>query len=281
MANIDKIKLSGVTYNIVDTSAVHSLDGYYTSQQTDNAITAATNALAESIANQGYQTASQVQQAVADGITGKTDNSTFTAYTASTATELAKKFEGVAYDSTSKRINFYGDAERTGSVLAYIDATGFIKDGMVSNVEVKKVEGVDNLVISFNTDAGKSDINIPISNIFDATNYYTKTEVDTALAGKQATLASGTNIKTINGQSILGSGDIVINEGGTIDSTLDSTSTNAVQNKVVKNALDGKQDTLVSGTSIKTINSTSLLGSGDVATMKARVVDTSTLEFYW
>lgn len=34
--------------------------------------------------------------------------------------------------------------------------------------------------------------------------------------------------------------------------------------RVTSGALDGKQDTLVSGTSIKTVNSTSLLGSGDL-----------------
>ena len=35
-----------------------------------------------------------------------------------------------------------------------------------------------------------------------------QTDLDTALTGKQATLVSGTNIKTINGASVLGSGDI-------------------------------------------------------------------------
>lgn len=38
-------------------------------------------------------------------------------------------------------------------------------------------------------------------------------EVKTSLNGKQSTLVSGTNIKTINGESVLGSGNIVI-EGG-------------------------------------------------------------------
>jgi hypothetical protein len=43
------------------------------------------------------------------------------------------------------------------------------------------------------------------------------TGLDTALNGKQATLVSGTNIKTINGESLLGSGNIVItsSSGGT------------------------------------------------------------------
>lgn len=39
---------------------------------------------------------------------------------------------------------------------------------------------------------------------------YTKTETDTKLSAKQNSLVSGTNIKTINGSSILGSGNITI-----------------------------------------------------------------------
>lgn len=42
----------------------------------------------------------------------------------------------------------------------------------------------------------------------------TKQYVDDGLAAKQATLVSGTNIKTINGDSILGSGDLTISGGG-------------------------------------------------------------------
>lgn len=49
----------------------------------------------------------------------------------------------------------------------------------------------------------------------DLTNYYTKSETNTLLAGKQATLVSGTNIKTINNESILGSGNIDIQGGST------------------------------------------------------------------
>jgi len=53
-------------------------------------------------------------------------------------------------------------------------------------------------------------------------------------SGLQATLVSGTNIKTVNSTTLLGSGDLAV------------------------------QPTLVSGTNIKTINSTTLLGSGDL-----------------
>ena len=48
------------------------------------------------------------------------------------------------------------------------------------------------------------------SEIPDVTGFATKTEV----SAKQDTLVSGTNIKTINGNSILGSGNIEIKSGG-------------------------------------------------------------------
>lgn len=60
---------------------------------------------------------------------------------------------------------------------------------------------------------------------------------------KQDVLVSGTNIKTINGQTLLGEGNIQI-EGGetiTIDSELSETSENPVQNKVITEALNNKQ----------------------------------------
>lgn len=79
-------------------------------------------------------------------------------------------------------------------------------------------------------------------------------------AGKQDTLVSGTNIKTINGASVLGTGDLTVSSSaswGSITGTLSSQSD-------LNTALSGKQDTLVSGTSIKTINSASILASGNI-----------------
>jgi hypothetical protein len=43
--------------------------------------------------------------------------------------------------------------------------------------------------------------------------YYTESEIDTLLSGKQATLISGTNIKTVNGVTLLGSGNIPVTPG--------------------------------------------------------------------
>lgn len=75
-------------------------------------------------------------------------------------------------------------------------------------------------------------LNVPTAS---ATNRGALSSADwSTFNGKQAALVSGTNIKTVNSTTLLGSGDIAV------------------------------QATLVSGTNIKTINSTSLLGSGNI-----------------
>ena len=186
--------------------------------------------------------------------------------------------------------------------------------------------GITKSMVGLSNVDNTSDVNKPVS-----------TATQTALNLKQDTLVSGTNIKTINSNSILGSGNISISSAvawGGITGTL-STQTDlqtALDNKVDENtAIVGatktkitydakglvtagadattadiadstnkryvtdanltvigntsgtntgdnatnsqysglatsKQDTLVSGTNIKTINSTTLLGSGDITT---------------
>ena len=51
----------------------------------------------------------------------------------------------------------------------------------------------------------------------DLSNYYTKEQTNTLLDGKQPTLVSGTNIKTINNESILGEGNIDIQGGSSVN----------------------------------------------------------------
>ena len=82
---------------------------------------------------------------------------------------------------------------------------------------------------------------------------------------KQDTLVSGTNIKTLEGQSLLGSGNIDLTKSdvglGNVDNTSD---VNKPISSATQTALNAKQDTLVSGTNIKTINGNTILGSGDL-----------------
>ena len=56
-------------------------------------------------------------------------------------------------------------------------------------------------------------------------NYYTKGETDTLLGEKQPTLVSGTNIKTINNESLLGEGNFHLVEKSAITTSVSSTST--------------------------------------------------------
>ena len=97
----------------------------------------------------------------------------------------------------------------------------------------------------------KTEIPTKVSQLSNDSNYQTAEDVNLATEGlatksevnsKQDTLVSGTNIKTINGNSLLGSGNIEIQGGSTIavDNSLSTTSTNPVQNKVITEALNGK-----------------------------------------
>ena len=95
------------------------------------------------------------------------------------------------------------------------------------------------------TYATKAEVPTKTSQLTNDSQYQTKANLDTALAtkadksslaSKQDKLVSGTNIKTINNQSILGSGNISIEGGGStvvVDDALSDTSENPVQNKVI------------------------------------------------
>lgn len=168
-----------------------SLDNYYTKAQTDTAISTATNDMATEtwVEQQGYLT----QHQDISGLATKTELSDHTGnttihVTSSDKTNWNAKAElsdipdvtgyinGAVYDSQTKRINFkHGD-----TVVAYIDATPFVVDGMVDTVEITG----GNLVITWNTDAGKQSTSIPLTDIFNPDNYYNKTDTDTLLAAK-------------------------------------------------------------------------------------------------
>jgi hypothetical protein len=93
------------------------------------------------------------------------------------------------------------------------------------------------------------------------------------LSGVQASLVSGTNIKTVNGNSVLGSGNLALG-----DVTL--TGTQTLTNKTIafgSNTLSGVQASLVSGTNIKTVNGNSVLGSGNLALGDVTLAGTQTL----
>ena len=114
-------------------------------------------------------------------------------------------FDGVKYDSDTKRINFYNGGKDSGTVIDYVDAAAFIKDGMVDNVVVGVPTagthaGETCLIITFNTDSGKEDIDIPVSEIFDPA---TLNELSASV------VANETKLTTISGDVIALSAAVV------------------------------------------------------------------------
>lgn len=155
---------------------------------------------------------------ISNALDGKVSTATYTGHTADTTIHITSAertawnakadmsdipsvngyADSVQYNSATKKVEFYHGTTAGTKVFEY-DASPFLIDGMVQNVEIKDVQSGDPavtvtcLVVSFNTDAGKQDINIPISQIFDANNYYTTaqtsgaTELQTAFNGKTDT----------------------------------------------------------------------------------------------
>lgn len=100
--------------------------------------------------------------------------------------ESVSAVSSAEYVSSSTTINF---KNVDGDVISSIDASDFVIDGMIDDVRIETISGVSYLVIDFNTASGKEDIQIPLTDIFDPSNYYTKQEVDASLSGKADTSA--------------------------------------------------------------------------------------------
>lgn len=255
---------------------------------------------------------------VANGIVSKQDvyyhlpntNTSDAAHTLATKGDLSSTIETYIADFTiaSLREGIYDGIDVECDIQALVEAMNANKIILVRDVADSTNKGVyvlngyaeDLLYFSIVDTAG--DVLY-----CDGTDYvYTKSYINCQTlfyrnwVDKQDTLVSGENIKTINGENILGSGDITIEGGvGTITgvsvngtsiatsgvadipaastskygvtklTTLinSSSTTLAATASAVKIAYDlanSKQDKLESGTNIKTINGASILGSGDI-----------------
>lgn len=100
--------------------------------------------------------------------------------------------------------NYYTKPETDGLLDTKLDVTAYTPTDL-SNYYTKAET------------SGATEISTALESKADTATTYTKTETDNAITAatstKQDTLVSGTNIKTINNQSILGEGNITI-EGG-------------------------------------------------------------------
>lgn len=107
-----------------------------------------------------------------------------------------------------------------GSGVSVVEVTQAVYDALPSSAKTD----TSKMYVITDAEAGdltnyytKTQTNTLLGGKADTATTYTKTEVDNAITAatstKQDTLVSGTNIKTINSQSLLGSGNIVIQGG--------------------------------------------------------------------
>ena len=150
-------------------------------------------------------------------------------------------FDTAEYVSSAQTIVF----KHGSDIKAQINASGFVKDGMVSAVTITG----GNMVISFNTDAGRQDITLALTDIFDPDDYYTKTEVDALSA---TVVTNNTNITNLSGSVVTNKTDISNMSGSVVNN---QTNINNVSGSVVTNK------TNITNLSAGTVNL-----SGDVIT---------------
>lgn len=103
-----------------------------------------------------------------------------------------------------------------------------------------------------------------LENILAEKNYATNTNISELLNKKQDTLVSGVNLKTINGNSLLGNGNLIISGGTGGDANWGNIGGNISDQTDLQELIDTKQTKLVSGQNIKTINGNDIMGEGDL-----------------
>ena len=155
--------------------------------------------------------------------------------TGETAATLGEVVTNIDYykSGTTYQLRLFTGASSTTPAKT-IDVSDFVKDGMVSNVELTQHVDIGTsypvLRISFNTDAGKQPIDIPLSGIFDPDNYLDKTEVVTSV---DYDTTNGKITYTKNNNAI----DVV-----TLDSSPTSNSKKPVTSGGIYTALSGKAE---------------------------------------
>ena len=213
-----------------------ALNGYATEQYVDNSV----SGKVDNSALTQYYTSAQTDTAISNAVSGKLDTSAITAY--STTEEVENMITAATNGLASEE---------------WVNNQGFLKEHQ-SLSAYSTTEQVQTLI---NTAKQEVENEIP-----DVSNFVTSGEVETQITNKgyitgytetdpvfQASAASGISEQDIS------------NWNAKLDSSaLTPYYTSAQTDNAISNATSGKQDTLVSGVNIKTINNESLLGSGNI-----------------
>lgn len=249
-------KNSSFTYNPSTKALVTggTVNGYNLAEASEKSVDSSISAASTS-------TNLPTSQAVASFVEGK-------GYTTNTGT-----ITGVSINGTSVATSGVANIATEGTYNASSNKIATMSDiTPATTLEVARYYSTGTKVATLTKDSEDFDIYVPTDSTIpssspSSTNLPTSSAVSTfvnsKISTKQDTLTSGTNIKTVNNTSLLGSGNISVQPtlvSGTNIKTINSTSLLGNGNITV-------QPTLVSGTNIKTINNTSLLGSGNINTL--------------
>lgn len=190
MADITKLRVNGVDYQIRDAQA---------SAYTDTATSALASAFDTKLEGKADKTSlpSHIVSSVTyqDANVGEDTRPSITVDGTKTVLNLANKLE---WDSNAKSLKLYSG----NHLLATVDGSTWVKDGMVESAAIVG----NNLEITFNTDAGKEKISVPLTDIFNPDNYYNKTEIDSKFENVSISdeyVTDISNVQDVSGSSVL------------------------------------------------------------------------------
>ena len=190
MADITKLRVNGFDYQIRDAQA---------SAYTDTATSALASAFDTKLEGKADKTSlpSHIVSSVTyqDANVGEDTRPSITVDGTKTVLNLANKLE---WDSNAKSLKLYSG----NHLLATVDGTTWVKDGMVESASIVG----NNLEITFNTDAGKEKITVPLTDIFNPDNYYDKATIDRKFENVSISdeyVTSIENVQDTNGESLL------------------------------------------------------------------------------
>lgn len=190
MADITKLRVNGTDYQIRDAQA---------SAYTDTATSALASAFDTKLEGKADKASlpSHIVSSVTyqDANVGEDTRPSITVDGTKTVLNLANKLE---WDSNAKSLKLYSG----NHLLATVDGTTWVKDGMVESAAIV----ANNLEITFNTDAGKEKISVPLTDIFNPDNYYNKTEIDSKFENVSISdeyVTSIENVQDVSGSSVL------------------------------------------------------------------------------
>lgn len=180
--------------------------------------------------------------------------------------DLSSYVNAAVYNTMSKEI----ELKHGNTVVASIDATAFIKDGMVSSVEISN----GYLVITFNTDAGQDPIMIALTDIFNPNNYYDKTATDNQISTALTDYVNAISQETGNYVTgITKSGKTLTIHRATFPTTWDWTNiVNTPTNLAGYGITDGVNTVTVSGSG-NAVTAASISGHGLMLTKGNTFVD--------